>query len=105
MMTKKRLIISFLSLVLSLFAFTAATYAWFAISNQTEASPFNLGVDPGIIKDYEIRYYNANKVYKYDKDAHDIYVWNGSTYVEPVYTNLDDLGYDYSGLFMEFYWK
>lgn len=102
-MTKKRLIISFLGMVLSLFTFIVATYAWFAISEQTNSGPVTLSVDPGIIKEYEIYYYNADNVYKYNKTAQQLNVWNGSSFVTPTYTNIDDVGYEYSGLFVKEY--
>ncbi len=61
---KKRIIISFLSMVLALFAFMLATYAWFAVSTSVENSPLNINVDPGIITSYETRMYTYDNIYK-----------------------------------------
>lgn len=87
MVTKKRLIFTFVSMVLSVLTFIAATYAWFAVSSTVQNSGFDFFVDPGIVVSYEIHYYTAENIYKYSSSLGSLLVYDPdqSQYVLPSY--------------------
>lgn len=105
-MTKRKLVVSLLTMVLSLFAFIMVSYAWFAVSTNVNNSPLNLTVDPGIIKSYKIHYFTYEHVYHYgngyDPRINQMEIYNGSTWESPSYPSSDNVG-AYDGLLMREY--
>lgn len=91
-MNKKKMIFAFLSMILSVFAFVVATYAWFAVSTSVSNSPLDLNVDPGIVPYYEVHYYTLDDIYKTTSNNSNIYVydsgWTLATHTEEEDTSV-----------------
>lgn len=87
---KRKIIISFFSLIFSIFAFMFATYAWFAVSTSVNNSPLNINVDPGIITSYEVHYYTNQNIFKSSSSDRTIYIYN-SGWVPATHTDLEDI--------------
>lgn len=103
-MTKRRIVISSIQLVLSLATLIVVSLAWFAISTEVQTTPIELNVGSGLIASYEIKFYTVDKVYKYDQNINDILVWNGvDAWVTPTYHDPELSTFPFSGIFLNQY--
>ncbi|XMB72037.1 hypothetical protein RJI07_08005 [Mycoplasmatota bacterium WC30] len=108
-MSKKKLILSFISMVISILTFVVAAFAWFNTSTIVNQSPFDLIISPGIFTDYQVHYYTQENVYRLSDDyiAHtptdtsiEKYVSASQTWVAPTYSSGDDIG-SFDGILMK----
>lgn len=100
-MKNKLMVKSLVSLILSLFMFVVATFSWFAISTNVDSDPINISVDPGIIESFELRYFTANNVYRYDSLSNTVKVYQNG-WITPSYTSVED-GSTFAGIIIKEY--
>ncbi len=108
-MTKNKLVISFISMVIAILAFVVVSFSWFAVSHEVNQTPFNLGVSPGIFSDYEVHYYTQENVFRLS-DSYTAHLPNGAqlekyntvseTWVTPTYPSGDEMG-SFDGVLMK----
>ncbi len=107
-MSKKRIIVSSIGLVLSLAAFIFAAWAWFTVSHQVSAQPINFEVSRGIFSSYEVRYFTSNNVYRmgdaFDPDITEpqMYYPSTSSWGTPSYAAYQEVG-SFDGVLMSYY--
>jgi hypothetical protein len=102
-MTKRKLLLSLLNIILSLALFIGVIYAWF-IQNSNVNLP-TIMVESPLIKSYDIKFYTYNHIYKYDSINYNLLMYqeSDSTWIEPNYSGTEHQGKNYFGIFMGAY--
>jgi len=102
-LTKKRFYISLIQLVLATMSFVVVSLAWFVLSTEVSTAPIEIGISPGYIKTSELTYYTPTQVFRYDDQSNSLKVYDNGLWVDPVYTNIEDSGFDFNGIFIKQY--
>jgi hypothetical protein len=111
----RRFSLSIIQLFFSLAAFIAVSYAWFVASTMVETDPLNFYVSHEYIESYEITFFTEKYVYRYNRSADMIEIYDtgtsswvdpttcvGSTCTTPSYGYLDRQ-YEFQGIFINQY--
>jgi len=97
------MILSFLGMILSFFAFVVVTFAWLTISTQVDNSNIALSVDPGIIETSRFRIYAFDNVFQYDRTSNSLKVYSSEELISPTYIDPDDVAYAFKGIIINQY--
>ncbi len=102
-MNRKRMLLSFFSLIFSTFLLIVVSFAWFAVSNSVENSPIDFSVKHGTLALSDIYYYTYSDVYRYNLTTSTIQVYENSLWVTPTYYYSNGNQINYEGILAKKY--
>jgi hypothetical protein len=104
-MEAKKMLLSTLSFVLSLVLFVASVFAWFSTTNESAVQTQSIQVTSGTFEDYDMYFYTAKRVYKFQSIDETIYTYDETlmSWVLPAYEEPEEQGFAFSGIIMSQY--